>query len=222
MFPSPIQGSMPIHPGSQFGLSVSRPNLNLYLTSKVSTRYKAPGMMYRAGMVPTDKDVIEVHECTHCCPEAIDHPIQMGYTILRHLSNYALRTYPGVLRNGETCHFNACRGKCAFLLSNTQRNHPPQPQSRDIDDLKIDPLSLSPATAVRSIILAGYFSCFISDFFFWPAAMQLIADSCSFPRETLTQIRKTLAIYHCRDNISHIYHKFARGVRTVNFCLRRN
>lgn len=50
----------------QFGLSVTRPNLNLYLTSKVPTRYiyKATRMMYRVSMVTADKDVIEVYECT--------------------------------------------------------------------------------------------------------------------------------------------------------------
>lgn len=52
------------HGAHQAGLSVIRPNLNLYLTPKVSTRYKVTRMMYRVGMVPADKDVIEVYECT--------------------------------------------------------------------------------------------------------------------------------------------------------------
>lgn len=75
----------------QFGLSVTRSNLNLYLTPKVPTRYKVTRMMYRMGMVPADKDVIEVYECT-MLPSGHWSSHLDGYTILRYSSNYALYT----------------------------------------------------------------------------------------------------------------------------------
>lgn len=75
--------------------------------------------MYRAGMVPTDKDVIEVHECTHCCPEAIDHPIWTDTPF------FGICPITRFIRNTQACYI---MGKLAilthavgnaFFLSNT-------------------------------------------------------------------------------------------------------
>lgn len=89
-------------------------NLNLYLTPKVPTRYKVTQMMYRVGMVPADKDVIEVYECT-MLPSGHWSSHLDGYTILRYSSNYFIHSIPTVLHNRETCRFNACCGKCFYF-----------------------------------------------------------------------------------------------------------
>lgn len=148
-----------------------------------------------------------------CCPAAIDHPIQIGYNTpffaIRPITRFTHST-SGVFHNRETCRFNVY-WKCF---------HSYQVLSEIIPH-SIGLATLMTSQSILPFTIAGgkidftrgfSLSCFISDYFSAQssrsAAAQLIADSCSFLRKTLTWIRKALVIYHWHDNIPHIYHKF--------------